>query len=82
MTDVSSPDEPVTHSAMAREECSVLAHDFNNLLLVIRGNCASLLKRAADDRSRDQLQQIDDAASAGRELTRRLLAVDAPATDS
>jgi len=50
-----------------------VAHDFNNVLMVIRACSALLLKGVAGDERRD-VEQIDEAAQRGAELTRQLLA--------
>jgi PAS domain S-box-containing protein len=50
-----------------------VAHDFNNVLMVIRACSALLLKAIAGDERRD-VEQIDEAAQRGAELTRQLLA--------
>jgi PAS domain S-box-containing protein len=51
-----------------------VAHDFNNLLTVINGYAQLLLERAADSRSRAQLQEIHNAGERAVALTRQLLA--------
>jgi PAS domain S-box-containing protein len=50
-----------------------VAHDFNNVLMVIRACSALLLKGITGDERRD-VEQIDEAAQRGAELTRQLLA--------
>jgi len=51
-----------------------IAHDFNNMLQVILGNCElALAKLTGDDRLRDRLLEIHDAAESSANLTRQLL---------
>jgi signal transduction histidine kinase len=51
-----------------------VAHDFNNLLSVILGHASLVLGDVApDDRNRESLVDIRDAAERAAELTRRLL---------
>jgi two-component system cell cycle sensor histidine kinase/response regulator CckA len=52
-----------------------IAHDFNNQLTVIQGYCDLLLARGAEgSSSRDELQEIRDAAERAHRLTDQLLA--------
>jgi signal transduction histidine kinase len=51
-----------------------IAHDFSNLLLVIRGYSALVIGAAVDDKMRDQVTKIDQAAERASELTAQLLA--------
>jgi len=51
-----------------------VAHDFNNVLMVVRACSALLLKRVSDEAARRDVDQIDEAARRGAELTRQLLA--------
>jgi len=51
-----------------------VAHDFNNVLMVIRTCSALLLNRLTDGGERQDVQQIDDAAKRGAELTHQMLA--------
>jgi two-component system, cell cycle sensor histidine kinase and response regulator CckA len=51
-----------------------VAHDFNNILMVIQGYSEMLLAHADADGQRRDLQQIQDAARRGSDLTRQLLA--------
>jgi two-component system cell cycle sensor histidine kinase/response regulator CckA len=51
-----------------------VAHDFNNVLMVIRTCSGLLLNRLTDAGERQDLQQIDDAAKRGAELTHQMLA--------
>ncbi|MBF0467406.1 MAG: PAS domain S-box protein [Desulfamplus sp.] len=50
-----------------------IAHDFNNLLYIIHGNCEFLIEDA-QEKERDILQDIIDAARKGANLVRHLLA--------
>ncbi len=52
-----------------------VAHDFNNMLAVILGYCENLSESTNfDDRERDALDEIRDAARRAAALTRKLLA--------
>ncbi len=52
-----------------------IAHDFNNMLQVILGNTELAIESARDnDRLREDLEQVVDAAKHSAELTRKLLA--------
>ncbi len=51
-----------------------IAHDFNNLLTVITGNLELIEPQLTDERLRTQLQEVQDAATSGANLTHRLLA--------
>ena len=51
-----------------------VAHDFNNILMVIQGYSEMLLSQVEEPEHRDDLQQIQDAARRGSDLTRQLLA--------
>lgn len=51
-----------------------IAHDFSNLLLVIRGYSALVLDAKLEDKVRDQVTRIDQAAERAAELTAQLLA--------
>src|SRR5687768_7676714 len=51
-----------------------VAHDFNNILMVIQGYSEMLLSQVDDLEHRDDLQQIQEAARRGSDLTRQLLA--------
>jgi two-component system cell cycle sensor histidine kinase/response regulator CckA len=51
-----------------------VAHDFNNVLMVIRTCSGLLLNRLTDGGERQDVQQIDDAAKRGAELTHQMLA--------
>jgi two-component system cell cycle sensor histidine kinase/response regulator CckA len=51
-----------------------VAHDFNNVLMVIRTCSGLLLNRLTDSGERQDVQQIDDAAKRGAELTHQMLA--------
>jgi hypothetical protein len=73
MSDVSGSDDLLARHEAALAESAQVAHDLNNLLLVIRGYCFVLLKRADDDASRTQLENIDAAAGKASELTARLV---------
>jgi two-component system NtrC family sensor kinase len=51
-----------------------VAHDFNNILTVIRGYTSMVLAdERLDRKTRDFLQQVDDAAQRASSLTRQLL---------
>ncbi|MDE1146128.1 MAG: ATP-binding protein [Azospirillaceae bacterium] len=51
-----------------------IAHDFNNLLQAVSGCLDMLLRRAADDRSRDLIRAGMQAIDRGAGLTRQLMA--------
>ncbi len=52
-----------------------VAHDFNNLLMIVQGRTERILERsAADDLSRRDAQEIQEAAARATALTRQLLA--------
>jgi PAS domain S-box-containing protein len=51
-----------------------IAHDFNNLLTVIIGNLEMLEPRVADEEQRVMIEQAQEAADLGANLTERLLA--------
>jgi two-component system cell cycle sensor histidine kinase/response regulator CckA len=51
-----------------------IAHDFSNLLLVIRGYSTLVLDTVVDEKLRDQVSRIDQAAERAAELTAQLLA--------
>lgn len=51
-----------------------VAHDFNNLLQVVLGYCQLLLSdRTSDDADFEELSKIEEAATRGADLVRRLL---------
>jgi PAS domain S-box-containing protein len=51
-----------------------VAHDFNNLLMAIQTNAMLLADDLSDNpEAREQLSEIDDAATRGADLTRQLL---------
>lgn len=51
-----------------------LAHDFNNLLTVITGNLELLERQQQTEEGRELLQEVQEAAELGAQLSRRLLA--------
>jgi PAS domain S-box-containing protein len=51
-----------------------VAHDFNNLLTVISGNLEMLERRLKDAEQREILNEAQEAAQLGAELSKRLLA--------
>jgi CheY-like chemotaxis protein len=52
-----------------------IAHDFNNLLTAIRGNASlALIELPPDNRAREDLEQIQQAADRAAALTRQLVA--------
>lgn len=61
------------HLDLAGRLAGGMAHDFNNLLTIILASTASLARR--DDLPRTELDAIEDAASRGARLTRRLLSI-------
>ena len=52
-----------------------IAHDFNNLLTIIIGNLELIDMRLKDERVRELLQEAQEAAEFGADLTERLLTV-------
>lgn len=50
-----------------------VAHDFNNLLMVISGNAELLAECDLPPEAKDMVDQINQAAESGADLTRRLL---------